>query len=117
MHLPQLSESQFKIFLLIYAAHIDYVYSEEEAYLINALASGSEYKDMLTLFESQTDYQSLKIILAYREQYFQDSADRKKLYQVITELFKVDGDYSRPEKTFLEFLDKLIDTEAYGSPS
>lgn len=114
---PQLSKSQFKTFLLIYAAHVDYVYSTEEAFLIKALSSNKEYGEMYDLFHNRSDYQSLKIILACKEHYFQNDLERKKLYAIIEELFKVDGDYSRPEKLFLEFLDKLIESEAYGPQS
>lgn len=114
---PTLSESEFITFLLIYAAHVDYVYSDEEAYLIKALARGNEYDLMYKLFMSMSDYQSLKIILKNKEKYFKEIQSRKKLYNIIIELFKVDGAYTLPEKTFLKFLDKLTETKEYGSQS
>jgi len=114
MPTPQLTQSQFKTFLLIYAAHVDYEYSEQEAYLIKALSRANEYEEMYAMFQSRSDYQSLKVIMANKGLYFQDESSRQKLYQIIEELFKIDGNYSRPEKVFLKFLDKLIETEAYG---
>lgn len=106
--LPQLTQSEFKTFILIYAAHIDYNFSDKEKQFIKQKTTNQEFLKMLSLFNDQTDYYSLKIILAHKKQYYHLEKEKHKLYAEITELFKVDGDYSRPERIFLDFLERMI---------
>ncbi len=105
---PQLTNSQFKTFLLIYAAHADYLFSEKEEELIKADVSHKDYTDMMALYENSTDYGALKIIMAHENAYLNTTELRQQMYQKIVSLFKVDGDYSRLEQVFLTFLDKML---------
>ncbi len=105
--LPHLSESQFITFLLIYAGHVDYDYSEEEINYIKAQDSYNDYEIMYNLFINMVDYSSLKTILKHKDLYLKTDLKKKSIYNKIIELFKADGNYSRGEKTFLVFLDKL----------
>lgn len=106
--LPQLTKSEFKTFVLIYAAHVDYNYSDAETQFILEHSTASEFESMSELFGAHTDYHSLKIIIAHKEKYYQDEREKAELYAQITELFLVDGVYSRPEKIFIDFLERLI---------
>ena len=105
--LPQLSESQFITFLLIYAGHVDYDYSDEEINYIKAQDQHNDYEIMYNMFINMVDYSSLKTILKHKDIYLKTDLKKKSIYNKIIELFKIDGDYSRGEKTFLVFLDKL----------
>lgn len=110
MELPQLSQSQFRTFLLIYSAHVDYEYSEKEETYIKLHCSAKEYEDMHQLFLSQSEYSALKLIIKHKKIYLCDQQLRSQIYKDIINVFKVDGDYSRPEKAFLQFLDKIIES-------
>jgi len=48
--LPQLSESQFTTFLLIYAGHVDYNYSSEEISYVKSQDKNNDYSEMYNLF-------------------------------------------------------------------
>ena len=104
---PQLTKSQFKTFFLLYAAHIDYDYSTEEEDYIKTQASKDEYLAMYNLLNQNSEYGGLKIILNNKQCYLCDEDFKNTLYGEVLELFKVDGQYSRPEKVFLEFVDRL----------
>lgn len=113
---PQLTKSEFKTFVLIYAAYVDYNFSDQEEAYIKGQSSNGEYEKMNTLFKAHTDYQSLKIILEHRKKFYQSLQEKEVLYAQIVNLFKIDGEYSRPEKLFLNFLEQMI-TQANESES
>jgi len=106
--LPHLSHQEFEAFVFIYASHVDYQYSEVEKNFIIERVDQQTYDKMFHLFENNSDYQSLKILLKHKEIYCSEPTTKQILYDKITTLFKVDGDYSRGEKLFLNFIDNMI---------
>ncbi len=108
MQLPQLTKSQFKTFFLLYAAHIDYDYSSPEETFIRERSSLEDYNSMYSLLNNHSEYSSLKIILDNKCHYLENNQEKECLYKEVIDLFKIDGEYSRPEKVFLDFLDKLM---------
>jgi hypothetical protein len=108
MQLPQLTKSQFKTFFLLYAAHIDYDYSSPEEEFIRKRSSLADYNSMYTLLNNHSEYNSLKIILDNKCHYLENTKEKDDLYKEVIDLFKIDGQYSRPEKVFLDFLDKMM---------
>lgn len=110
--LPQLTESQFTTFLLIYAGHVDYNYTEEKITFVKSQDKYDDYSEMYNLFNNMADYASLKVILKHKDFYYNTTAKKELMYNNIIKLFHVDGDYSRGEKTFLQFLDKMVKREA-----
>lgn len=112
MSIPQLTQSQFETFVLIYASHVDYDFSAEEIDYIKNQSTSMEYQEMHDLFYSISDYSSLKIILDNKKKFFDRQIERDAFYNKIVDLFKVDGDYSRGEKVFLEFLKKMVAEQA-----
>ncbi len=110
----KLSKEEFIAFVLIYASHIDYEFSENEISFIKERTSDNVYDNMINLFELNGDYTSMKIILSHKEEYFCSEEKQNKLYQMLIDLFKVDGEYSRIEKNFLPFLKKMIESDFTG---
>ncbi len=108
MNYPQLSPSEFTTFVLIYAAHADYDYSDPEIKIIKNLCSEADYNKMLELFNKTSDYNVLRIVLENKKSFCNTDQAKSNLYQLITKVFEADGDYSRPEKVFLNFLDRMI---------
>ncbi len=109
--MPELTPNQFETFLLIYAAHVDYNYSECEKEYILSHTTREDYNAMHHLFHSVSEYQGLKVILEHSKKHFLLQSEQIELYDKIVSLFKADGDYSRAEKVFLSFLDKMTDVE------
>lgn len=109
--MPELTPNQFETFLLIYAAHVDYNYSESEKEYILSHTTREDYDAMHHLFHSVSEYQGLKVILDCRKKYFQSKEEQHLMQDKIVQLFQSDGEYSRAEKVFLSFLDKMIDAE------
>lgn len=105
---PSLTFLQYKTFVLIYAGHVDYNYSDEEINFIQALSDIETHNSMYNLFLSMSDYSSLKLILKYRDVYLTNYRMRLEMQDNIMALFTADGEYSRPEKVFLDFLSRMM---------
>ncbi|MBT8233330.1 MAG: hypothetical protein HKO66_14200 [Saprospiraceae bacterium] len=105
----RLTFQEFKTFILIYAAHIDYEYSENEISFILSCSHQDVYERMLELFKVKNDYSCMKLILSHRSDYFDTKEKQESLFNLLVELFKVDGDFSRIEKNFLPFFQKMIE--------
>lgn len=105
----QLTKKQFKTFLLIYAAHVDYAYDESEKDFILNQTDIETYNAMYQLFLNKSDYQCLKLILHYKKQYYNSTSKKEEIYSCIIQLLEADGEYSRAEKVFLEFLKRMIE--------
>jgi len=107
---PQLTAKEFETLVLIYAAHADYNYSESEESFIKAHTASTDYEKMLALFNSNSDYNILRTVLENKKRFCTNKDKTESLHQLIIQVFKADGDYSRPEKIFLEFLDRMIES-------
>jgi len=104
----QFSKAELKTFLLIYAANADYEFNEREIKFIKERTSLETFKKMFDLFQKSSEYQALKVIISHKEAYFKNDEQKKEMYDELTDLFKIDGEYSRGEKVFLNFLDKMM---------
>jgi len=104
-----LNRKEFETFLLIYASHVDYVFSDEEKKHIKAKTSEEIYTKMYDLFNNNPDYTSMKILLKNKEKYLSQEKDKLHFFDSLKDLFKIDGDYSRIEKSFLHFFQRIIE--------
>ncbi len=109
---PQLTKKEFETYLLIYAAYADYDFHPKEEQFIIELFGTDVFNKMHKLFQSNSDYATLQLVTRYKDEFLDNNASKKDMYQTITKLFTIDGDYSRGEKTFLQFLDKIIESDA-----
>lgn len=105
---PKLNYKEFVVFLLIYAAHADVEFHEDEQAFIIAKSSQETFDKMKALFDDMTDIQVLETIRAYKGIYFPTVEQKQELIDAIIELFKADGEYSSMEKTMTLFLDHLL---------
>jgi len=110
----KLSKEEFIAFVLIYASHIDYDFSDKEVEFIRERTSATVFDKMLNLFELNGDYSAMKIILSHKEEYFCSGDKQKQLYKMLIDLFKADGEFSRIEKNFLPFFKKMIESDFTG---
>ena len=102
------NQNEFLAFALLYAAHVDIDFSEEEQEKIKSLVDEETYNKLYAEFMNMSDYKSLETILSYKGLYF-PTADRKsELLHQMKQLFEADGDFSIMEKELLQFLEKLM---------
>ena len=105
--IPELTREELEIFLLLYAAHVDYDFSEDEKVFIQNRTSQDTYDKMYELFLNRGDFASLKIILHYKDKYYGEQSQQDDLYNLLKEAFEIDGDYSRVEKVFVSFFKRM----------
>ncbi len=109
----ELTQDEFETFVLIYAAHVDYDYSENEIDFIKSRSSEEVYQKMLQLFENHNDYSCMKIILSHKDIHFNSDTAQENLFNKLKALFEVDGDFSRIEKNFVNFFEKVTNSQSW----
>lgn len=104
---PELTRDEFEIFLLIYASHVDYAFTEDEKEFILRRTDQNTFIRMYDLFTSYGDFASLRLILHYKDLYFSDELEQQRLFELLKEAFNSDGDFSRVEKVFISFFKRM----------
>lgn len=104
-----LTKEEFEIFLLIYAAHVDYEFSQEEKKFILSRHDKKTFEKMHDLFLNNNDYACMKIILLHKPYYYQKQEERDYIFNLLKDIFKIDGDYSRIEKVFIQYFQRIIE--------
>jgi len=99
---------EFCAYLLIYASYADMDFSKEEKDLIIGTIGKERFEILESLYLEHGDYERLQVIIDHKGLYYPTAARKLELIEKVTKLFEVDGEYSRPEKTLLLFLDKLL---------
>jgi len=104
-----LSKEEFETFLLIYAAHVDYNYSDQEKTFILARTTQDVLEKMENIFFNYGDYSCMKIILQHKEKHYSCEKEKERIFLLLKKIFEIDGDYSRIEKSFIDFFKKMIE--------
>lgn len=102
------SFNEFLAFLLIYAAHADIEFSNEEKEFIKDIVSKEIFDSICNEFNQLTDFQALDLILNYKDLYCSTQKEKKYLFEKLNDLFHVDGEFTQLEKELLVFLDRLL---------
>ena len=100
--------NEFLAFVLLYAAHVDIEYSDEEKAKVQALVNKNSYQKIYEDFNNMSDYAALQVIINYKGLYYPTAERKEELLSKIKELFYSDGDFSKMEKELLHFLTKLL---------
>ena len=102
------TNDEFLAYTLLYSAHVDYFFDNEEKDLILSKVDYAIYENILRELSKDNDYQSLQKILAYTQEhkYSNDRVDR--LLYDIKLLFMCDGDYDILEKNMMMNLSNLL---------
>ena len=110
MSLPenQWNYEEFITFLLIYAAHADIEFSEEESTFIKEYSGEDSYQKILEAYEDMTEFEILEVLKSYKTIHYPDDESKSKMLETMKELFHVDGHYSPMEKTLSIFLEYLL---------
>lgn len=102
------SLTEFRVYLLLYAANADFEIKEEERRMILSKATVPEYIHIHKLFDKDSDYERLNTILSYKMKYFASDHDVEMLLDDICELLKCDDEFSINESNFLNLMKKLL---------
>lgn len=106
-HIPHLDKEQFNILLLIYASHADYQFTDDEKNFILNKFDKIEFEIMYKLFLSLDDFTCLRTIIKYKEKYYPTEESQTEMFDLLKELFSIDGDFSRMEKVFISFFSRI----------
>lgn len=102
------SYDEFLAFLLIYIAHVDIEFSEEEKAMIRNCVGESIFDKMLTIFDEMSDYKAYETILSYKDKYFPTPSQKQEIIDKMTEVCTVDASLNVMEKEIIHFLDKMM---------
>lgn len=99
---------EFLSFLLIYIAHVDMDFSEEEKQMIKTQVGEQTYNKMVATFDSMSDYKAYETILSYKDLYFSTPEKKNILIEKMKDLFFADADFNIMEKELLHFLERMM---------
>lgn len=102
------SYNEFLAFLLIYIAHVDMEFAEEEKDLIKKNVGEPTYGKMVTIFNDVSDFRAYQMILDYKGVYYPTQDRKDEIIDKMKDLFYADGDFNIMEKELLHFLDKMM---------
>ena len=108
------TKDDFLAYTLLYAAHADYVFDNEEKDMILSKVDYNAYKNVINELLNDNDYQSLQKILKYINENKYDKKDIDLLLHEIELLFMCDGEYDVLEKNMMLNLTKLLKNQ--GNP-
>lgn len=100
--------TEFVTFLLIYAAHADVEFTDDERQHITAYAGPAVFEKMEAIFNDNTDIEVLQIIQSFKGVYYPTVAQKDELIARMIVLFEADGDHSHLEKNLTTFLKHLL---------
>jgi hypothetical protein len=101
------SLQDFLAYLMIYAADADFVITPEEESHIRNVVGDVSYNQMLDLFDSHNDMETLEFISGMKKLYLENGSN-EELLKIVQEVFMVDGHFAASEKALFEALKKLI---------
>lgn len=102
------SYEEFLAYVLIYAAHVDLDFSDEEKLVISANTGEETYKKVYADFKEVSDFTALQTIMSYKDKYYATEEEKEKLTFAVKQVFKADGDFSKLEKLVLNFVNRLV---------
>ncbi|MCB0659395.1 MAG: hypothetical protein KDC04_00570 [Saprospiraceae bacterium] len=102
------NEKELLAFLLIYIAHVDMVFSDEEKQMIQDRVGEDCYNRMYHEYKQMSDYQAYELILSYKEVHFPTEEKKQNLLHHMQELFESDHEFNIMEKELLHFLERMM---------
>ena len=102
------TNDEFLAYTLLYSAHADYFFDDEEKDLILSKVNNNIYDNILKELTKDNDYQSLQKILAYANKHKFNNNEVDLLLYEIELLFMCDGEYDVLEKNMMMNLTHLL---------
>jgi hypothetical protein len=101
--------NEYLAYLLLYAAHADFIVQEEELAIITALVGKPEFDHIAKAFENENDEGRLEVILQGKKQHIDPLADKSIILQHLKDIFIADNEYQAVEKEMFLYLRKLLE--------
>lgn len=108
MNKIQLPYDEFVAFILIYASHEDFEFEKSEIDFIKNKVNKDVFDRMIELFNKLGDFERLQLVMDHKSVHINTPEKKDKIMTMLKENFNSDGDFSKLEKTLLNFLDHLI---------
>ena len=102
------SYTEFKTYVLLYAADTNQIITEEEKDFIDSQFDALLVKTMQKELDDDNDYERIQKIMAYIEQNHLTKKDLEGLLKEVEEIYKSDGKYDATEKAMYHLLGKLF---------
>ena len=102
------TKDEFMAYLLIYAAQINQVETEEEQELITSRFNDQTLKTIYKEINADNDYQRIQKIMVYTYQNKYKSQDLDDLLKEIKELLLCDGKFDATEQALYHYLKKIF---------
>jgi uncharacterized protein YpuA (DUF1002 family) len=102
------TKSEFKAYLLSYAANANYFESEEEKEIIQKMVSHDDYIKVHRELSKDNDYQSIQKILHTLDRFNYTKDELHHLVDDINSVFNADGEHDVLEDNMLLTLKKFL---------
>jgi hypothetical protein len=107
--MTEITEYQFLVYLLVYAAHVDNCFSIEEKTLIESHFGVSDTFKMLNIYNDLSISARDSYIVDHIEFFSENLAIKAYMTKLLKELYNVDGEFCRYEQSFDKFVKKLFE--------
>jgi hypothetical protein len=108
---PHWTLSEFRTYLMLYAAHADFIETEEEKEAILLTCNSEQYKRIQCEFNLDNDYRQIEKIIVHLHAFKLSKADVKKLMNDMTEVQMADRQTDILEKSMMMLLKRIFEQE------
>jgi hypothetical protein len=109
---PHWTLDEFRTYLLLYAAHADFLETEEEKEAILSRCEQEQYKQMQREFNLDNDYRQIEKIIVHLHAFKLTKADVKKLLNEMIAVQMADKQPDILEKSMMMLLKRIFEQEA-----
>lgn len=102
------TKREFEVYVLLYAAHCNYIETNEESNYILSKVDEITYNKMHTEIVAESDHTNLEKIKLYLRENKYLEADKEMLIRDIKEVFFADGTVDGIEKKVFSDLQKIL---------
>ena len=111
---PHWTLDEFKTYLLLYAAHADFLETEEEKEAILSRCNPEQYKRIQREFNLDNDYQQIEKIIVHLHSFKLSKTDVRQLLKEMTEVQMADRQPDILEKSMMMLLKRIFEQETAG---
>ncbi|MBA6157033.1 hypothetical protein H3Z83_10935 [Tenacibaculum sp. S7007] len=102
------TKREFEVYVLLYAAHCNYIETDEERKYILSKVDEATFNKMHTEIVVESEHQNIEKIQQYLLENNYSIQDRKELLNDIKEVFFADGTVDAIEKKVFVLLQKIL---------
>ncbi|MDR1553453.1 MAG: TerB family tellurite resistance protein [Prevotellaceae bacterium] len=102
------TKEEFLTYLMLYAANIDGHISAKEQKIMGCKVGETVFEKMREQFETDSDYESLQNIIAYKNNYLQSENALADMLAEVKNIFFADKVFSEYERQVALLIEKLL---------